>query len=104
MPWRKPVGKNGTHYVHSFRTGKTYVVEPIKPNATYKGKGWGDQDPASGKVTGNYGNKHNGAITADQSVITPENGFKNIQLIKRGSPYWAIQKIDIQYPNKQPKA
>ena len=95
--WREKIGENGTHWVISQRTGKVYVVEPIKPSEKYKGKPWGDEDPATGKLTGSYGVKHEGAITADNSVITEENGFKNIQIVQ-GSPYYQIELIDAQYP------
>ena len=96
--WKEKIGKDGRHTVYSFRTGKTYMIEPIKPNAKYKGEGWGDQDPVSGKLTGDYGVKYEGAITADDSIITEENGFTNIEVIEKGSPYWRIEQLDSQYP------
>ena len=68
--------------------------EPIKPNSTYRGKGWGDLDPASGKVTGGYGDKYIGAITEDQSIITEANGFKNITTLGVGvSPEDYIERV-----------
>jgi hypothetical protein len=86
------MSKTGRHYFTA--NGRTFFIEPIMPNATYKGKGWGDVDPASGKVTGGYGNKHRGAITEDESVITKENGFKNIFNLPAGvSPYSFIQSL-----------
>lgn len=81
--------KDGRHYVYSQRTGKTYWVEPLIPNTTYNGD-WGDYDPASKKVQGDYGRKHIGGILEKDSIITKENGFKNIRTVE-GSPYWEIE-------------
>jgi len=94
--WREKMGKDGRHTVYSTRTGKLYLVEPIKPNVTYRAV-WGDIDPATNKTTGSYGVKNNGAIIEAESIINEENGFTNISTSK-GSPYTAIQKIDSLYP------
>lgn len=75
------MSKTGRQFIKT-KDGRRFVVEPIMPNSTYSGKGWGDIDPASGKVTGGYGNKYKGAITEDESIITEENGFKNIEVFK----------------------
>ncbi len=98
MNWKEKIGENGRHLVYSTRTGKTYVIEPIKPNENYRVT-WGDIDPASKKVTGNYGVKYDGAVTEKESIITEDNGFKNIT-ITEGSPYWEIEKLDSKYPDK----
>lgn len=98
MKWQT-AEKTGRHYVHSKRTGKTYFIEPIIPSKKYKGKTWGDIDPASGKVTGTYGEKYTGAITEEDSIITEENGFTNIEYVK-GSPYYRIEQLDATYPDK----
>lgn len=95
--WKEKIGKDGRHLVHSTRTGKTYLVEPITPHANKLTSGWGDQ--VGDKITGDYGNKHVGAIVESESVITEDNGFKNIVDILTGtSPYSEIEKIDSQYP------
>ena len=74
--------------------GRTFVIEPID-NSLGKGKErWGDIDPATKKVTGNYGNKYLGSIHEDESIITKENGFKNIHMTSEGeSPYDVIRKL-----------
>jgi len=72
-------------------TGKQYFVEYIKPrghNVT-----WGDIDVATKKLTGSYGGRNNGAIEADESVITKENGFDNIVEGQGASVEWTIQKM-----------
>jgi hypothetical protein len=76
-------------------TGITYFVEPI-----YNGKTptWGDVDPATKKLTGNYGSKYTGAVTKKESLIT-ENGFQNIGYFK-GSPFGAIDVRDKEHQRR----
>ena len=71
---------------------RTFVVEPID-NSQGKTQKWGDVNPATKKVEGNYGNKHIGAIHEDDSIITEENGFKDIVVLEPGiSPIDYISK------------
>lgn len=91
--------ETGKHIVTSLRTGKKYYVEPIGNGRS----DWGDVDPATGKLTGNYGSKYTGSVTEDKSVITTENGFATIMTISSGSPYGCIQEMDAKYPNKDGK-
>lgn len=88
--------ETGRHIVTSFRTGKRYYVEPIGSGHS----NWGDLDPATKKMTGSYGDKYTGSVTEKESVITPENGFKNICLVEGGSPYPMIEIMDAKYPDK----
>ena len=78
--------ETGRFIMKSRITGIIYFVEPI-----YNGKTpvWGDVDPATKKITGNYGSKFTGAITNKESLITEGNGFMNIGYFK-GSPFGAI--------------
>lgn len=87
----------GRFIVTSHRTGKQYFVEPIAGNRVK----WGDLNPATGKVEGNYGQKYKGAIEASESMITEANGFKNIETLPPGtSPLHAIEVRDAQYPDR----
>jgi len=88
----------GRFTVTSARTGKTYAVEPIGNVKT----GWGSIDPATGKLMNKKGHdKYRGAIDAEDSLITEENGFKNIQMLDVGaSPFHAIEVLDAKYPDK----
>ena len=89
--------ETGRFLVKSKETGIVYFVEPIdngKPE-----KLWGDVDPASKKLTGDYGNKRRGAIKESESLITIENGFENIGIVK-GSPLGEIDRRDRLYQNK----
>jgi len=73
--------------------GRTFFVEPIDNNLG-KQKLWGDLDPATKKVTGSYGTKQRGAVHEDDSVITVDNGFKNIKLLPGGvSPIGYIEDM-----------
>ncbi|MFT5777589.1 MAG: hypothetical protein ACI837_000525 [Crocinitomicaceae bacterium] len=87
--------ETGRFIVKSLKSGRVYFVEPI-----HKGNGakWGDIDPASKKITGNYGRKYKGSVTEKESMITKENGFKAITTVK-GSPFWEIEQRDQAYLN-----
>ncbi|MEM6718581.1 MAG: hypothetical protein AAF611_04685 [Bacteroidota bacterium] len=85
---------SGRFLVTSKRTGVTYFVEPIDP-----GKPevlWVDVDPATKKLTRDYGNKRQGAVLAEESLITEANGFQNIAIVK-GSPLGEIDRRDRLY-------
>ena len=85
----------GRFYVRSNRTGRTYFVEPIG----LPGVKWGDMDPATKKLTGQYGNKYQGSVHEKDSLITEENGFENVRTLDPGvSPLAAIEFIDSKYP------
>lgn len=88
----------GRFVVTSQRTGRKYFVEPIGKTKT----NWGDiQSYGGGVVTGSYGEKYRGSVDEKDSLITEENGFKNITTLEPGtSPLAYIEHIDSQYPNR----
>lgn len=90
--------ESGRFIVTSQRTGKSYFVEPILGAHTPK---WGSIDPATGKLMHKKGDgKYTGAIDKKDSLITEENGFKNIQTLESGiSPMHAIEVMDAKYPD-----
>lgn len=91
---------SGRFLVTSKHTGVTYFVEPIdsgKPTIL-----WGDMDPATNKLTGDYGNKRRGAVLPEDSLITTENGFQNISTFK-GSPLGEIDRRDRLYEQRKMK-
>lgn len=96
--WQERMGKDGTHYVHSMRTGHTYWIEVIDEKQDPRPT-WGDLS-ANGKEvsTKAYASKTRRGIHPSESAITEENGFKNIQVIPKGSPYSAIEELDSKYP------
>jgi len=92
----KDTDHTGRQIVVSLRTGKRYGVEAIDGKEKIK---WGDLNPATGKVEGQYGAKYKGSIKASESLITEENGFKNIVELEAGmSPAAQIELMDADYP------
>ena len=84
----------GRFVVKSLKTGKCYFVEPIDNGERLD---WGDINPATKKIEGDYGAKHKGAVTEKESFITQENGFENITTIPPGySPLEYIENLEKQ--------
>ena len=93
--------ETGRFIVKSLVTGVTYYVESIGDSHPAD---WGDLDPATKKMTGSYGEKHCGCITEDESLITEENGFKNIEMLGVGvSPMSEIEARDKAYEQRMKK-
>lgn len=79
--------ETGRFIVKSLVTGKKYYVEPI-------GNGhpadWGDINPATKKVEGDYGQRYTGCVS--------ENGFKLIETLEAGmSPLSVVYQRDSEY-------
>jgi len=91
--------ETGRFIVKSMRTGKTYAFEPIGDPHTV----WGSIDPATKTLDNKKGfKKYRGSIEEKDSLITEENGFKNIRTLPPGtSPLSAVEFIDSQYPDKE---
>ena len=88
----------GRFIVSSKRTGVSYWVEPIGNCKTM----WGDLDPATKQISGNYGKKYRGGIDPEESLISEENGFLNVVTLDIGtSPLLYIDWKDAQYPTKE---
>ena len=85
----------GRMIVKSLNTGKSYYIEPIDDgNRT----DWGDLNPATKKLEGDYGSKYRGAVKRSESLITEENGFENVVELAPGvSPIDYINRIDEKY-------
>jgi len=84
----------GRYTVYSYKTGCTYYVEPMDSKESTK-RGFGDINPATGKVEGAYGEKYKGSIHPSESLITKENGFDDIHILPPGtSPNSKIDEID----------
>lgn len=87
--------ETGRFIVKSLVTGKTYYVEPI---GTGHPADWGDINPVTKEVEGNYGSKYTGCISEKDSLITKENGFKIIETLEAGvSPLSVIYQRDAEY-------
>lgn len=86
------MSESGRFYVK--KDGRTFIVEPIDNSQGLGRKKWGDIDPATKTVTGDYGNKSVGAVTEQESIITKENGYNDIHYAGVGeSPDSFIDKI-----------
>lgn len=95
----KDTDHTGRFVIVSQRTGVKYAVEPIEPKN--RPATWGDVDPVTKTTTGSYGHKYKGSIKREESLITEENGFKNIIELEKGtSPEGYIDWKDAQYPDK----
>lgn len=87
--------KTGRFIVTSLTTGRKYYVEPLDNGTRTE---WGDLNPATKKIEGEYGAKHKGAIKESESLITEENGFENIVTLEPGySPLEYIEQLDKKY-------
>mgnify|MGYP000920580981 CR=1 FL=1 len=71
----KNTDDTGRFIYQSLVTGRKYYVEPIGGHSD-----WGDINPATKKVEGDYGEKYKGSVSEKESMITPENGFVLIDL------------------------
>lgn len=91
--------ETGRFIVTSERTKKTYAVEPVGNTRTE----WGSIDPATGNLMNKKGHdKYRGSVDEKDSLITEENGFKNIQTLDAGtSPLSAIEALDATYPDAE---
>ena len=67
-------------YLIVTKSGRKFLVEPIGFTKT----AFGDINPATKKVEGEYGQKYKGSINENESLITKENGFKNIITLAKG--------------------
>jgi hypothetical protein len=84
----------GRYYVKDLKSGRKFCIEPLRDrnqkedDVTFKNGGiTGDSVKFHGEVKG-------GSITPDESIITPENGFKNIIITDKGvSPEGVIEQL-----------
>lgn len=87
--------ETGRFIVKSKCTGKEYYVEPLDNGLRSE---WGDLNPATKKLEGEYGTKYKGSVSEKESLITKENGFNNIITLPSGvSPLEYIDKMDQKY-------
>ncbi|HEX7243791.1 MAG TPA: hypothetical protein VF263_26120 [Longimicrobiaceae bacterium] len=76
----------GRYFYHDARSGRTFCIEPIS-DRTQKVD---DQQWTNGGIDPVLG----GAIRQEESIITPENGFRNITLLPAGvSPDGFVQTL-----------
>lgn len=84
------MSESGRYFVVDAESGRKFCVEPIG-DAHEK---WGDVDPVTKKMSGSYGDKYQGSINKKDSIITEENGFRNIKTLEPGiSPETYISEL-----------
>ncbi len=86
--------------VHSPILNRTFYYEVIEDHPDNLDRvQWGDVNPATKKLeTGDYGKKNNGGINMNESIITKENGFKDINFLPAGtSPLGYIEMLEKKY-------
>lgn len=88
--------ETGRFMVISNVTGIKYFVEPIGDG---RGGDWGSYNPSTGNIENKKGfDKYTGSVTIKESVLTEENGFKNVEHLEVGtSPMGAIALRDEAY-------
>lgn len=69
------MSNTGRFFITDSKTGRKFVVEPI--DNTPHPADWGDYNPATKKIEGDYGSICVGSIKEKDSIITKENGFDN---------------------------
>lgn len=86
-----PSSSETGRFLVTTKTGRKFLVEPIG----YTKTDFGDINPATKKVEGSYGDKYKGSIDKNDSIITKENGFKNIVMLDIGvSPLGYIDMLE----------
>jgi hypothetical protein len=87
------MSETGRFYIQSLKTGKVYCVEPIEPRERIE---WGSVNPSTGEFVHKKGwKKYTGAISEKESIITEENGFKNIVYLEPGqSPTAYLEELE----------
>lgn len=97
-----PTSETGRYFVYSSILKKTFCIEPIGDHPDNLRCEWGDINPATKKVEGSYGQKFKGSVKMKDSIITEENGFKNIQFLGVGfSPGGYIEMLEREFLAKQ---
>ena len=88
--------ETGRFMVVSNITGVKYFVEPIGDG---RGGNWGSVVPGEKDLAHKKGDgKYTGSVTASESVITSENGFKKVVTLAPGeSPLGEIALRDEEY-------
>ena len=100
-----PTSETGRYKLWSPVLEKWFWIEPISDHPDNIRSEWGDVNPATKKVEGDYGDKHKGGVKMKDSVITEENGFKNPTFIGVGvSPAGYIMMLEEEYLRNKNKS
>ena len=85
--------ETGRFMVVSYVTGVRYFVEPIGDG---RPADWGSYNPGTGEIENKKGaGKYTGSVKLQDSIVTEQNGFKNVELLGEGvSPMSEIERRD----------
>ena len=85
---------SGRYFVKDLKTGRTFCVEPIHERNEKETDRVFTNGGYDGTSVKNKSQSQGGSISEDESIITPENGFKNIVILPPGeSPNGYIESI-----------
>ena len=90
--------------IHSPILNKTFYLEVIEDHSdNLERVQWGDYNQSTRKLeTGDYGKKNSGGVNMSESIITEDNGFKNINYLPAGtSPMGYIEMLERKYLQEQ---
>ena len=76
------MSETGRYYI--IKNGRKFCIEPIDNSEGNAREKFGNINPVTKKVEGKYGDKHRGSIREKDSIITEDNGFKNIVTLEAG--------------------
>lgn len=83
----------------SYKTGIRYYIEPL---GNGRPADWGSYNPSTGNIENKKGfGKCTGSVLPSESIVTEDNGFKNVAELGIGTSYRSeIDKRDaIHYAN-----
>lgn len=88
--------ETGRLMVVSYKTGVKYYIEPIGDG---RPADWGSYNPSTGNIENKKGfDKYTGSVLASESMITEENGFKNVSDLGIGTSFMSeIDKRDAEH-------
>jgi hypothetical protein len=73
-------------------TGQSYMVEFIEPKGGVR-TNWGSYNPSTGNIENKKGaGKFKGGIQAEESLLTPENGFPDAEILPGASYMHSVMK------------
>ena len=97
------MSNTGRYYVIDEKTSRKFCVEPLLGGDKQK---WGDLNPTTKKIEGQYGEKYVGAINIEDSIINDKNFQNIVELMPGVSPDSYIEQLlknETKETNKESK-
>lgn len=81
-------------------SGQVYLVEFIEPKGGVR-TDWGSYNPSTGNIENKKGaGKFKGAIKAEESLLTAENGFSDAKIYPGASYEWNVLQKHEEWKRK----